>query len=281
MLAGPALADALRQAAPQLMLLSRCHGTDLVPLCLEAGVPWVWSCRGEVSDPIAVAAFVALLEALEAGHSLPAATAIAGQAIEGEFPGSSGMISLEGRAESPPLRLPLRRRRLWSQRLARSQRRQLVATGVALGLGLVAYWPGWVTGHRSGLPNRLLDSRLVVQTAWRDLRGVPPTLGVQEQTSPLVVWLLSSKVAYLEGTRVSRKVLATVLEALPPERAPVAAFQRTRSGLPSPVKSPRTPLPVGAVAARKAAVPAALFSCRRALSAALAAGRATPVGWPW
>jgi hypothetical protein len=75
MLAGPALADALRQAAPQLVLLSRCHGTDLVPLCLEAGVPWVWTCRGEVSDPIAVAAFVALLEALEAGHSLPAATA--------------------------------------------------------------------------------------------------------------------------------------------------------------------------------------------------------------
>ena len=225
MLAGPALADALRQAAPQLVLLSRCHGTDLVPLCLEAGVPWVWSCRGEVSDPIAVAAFVALLEALEAGHSLPAATAIAGQAIEREFPGSSGMISLEGRADSPPLRLPLRRRRLWSQRLARSQRRQLVATGVALGLGLLAYWPGWVTGHRSGLPNRLLDSRLGVQTAWRDLRGVPPTLGVQDQTFPLVVWLLSSKVAYPnQGKRVSREVLATVLQALPSERAPVVGI---------------------------------------------------------
>ena len=224
MLAGAALAEALRQAAPQLVLLSRCHGTDLVPLCLEAGVPWVWTCRGEVSDPIAVAAFVALLQALEAGHSLPAATASAGQAIEREFPGSSGMISLEGRADSPPLRLPLRRRRLWSQQLARSQRRQLVATGVALGLGLVAYWPGWVTGHRSGLPNRLLDFRLVVQTAWRDLRGVPPTLGVQDQTSPLVVWLLSGKVAYPEGTRVSRKVLATVLEALPPERAPVVGI---------------------------------------------------------
>jgi hypothetical protein len=225
MLAGAALADALRQAAPQLMLLSRCHGTDLVPLCLEAGVPWMWSCRGEVSDPIAVAAFVVLLEALEAGHSLPAATAIAGQAIERTFPGSSGMISIEGRADSPPLQLPLRRRRLWCQRLARSQRRQLVATGLALGLGLVAYWPGWVTGHRSGLPNRLLDSRLGVQTAWRDLRGVPPTLGVQDQTSPLVVWLLSSKVAYPnQGKRVSREVLATVLQALPSERAPVVGI---------------------------------------------------------
>ena len=135
------------------------------------------------------------------------------------------MISLEGRADSPPLRLPLRRRRLWSQRLARSQRRQLVATGVALGLGLMAYWPGWVTGHRSGLPNRLLDSRLVVQTAWRDLRGVPPTPGGKDQNTPLVVWLLSSKVAYPnQGKRVSREVLATVLRALPSERAPVVGI---------------------------------------------------------
>jgi hypothetical protein len=224
MLAGAVLAEALRQAAPQLVLLSRCHGTDLVPLCLEAGVSWVWTCRGEVSDPIAVAAFVALLEALEAGHSLPAATAIAGQAIEREFPGSSGMISLEGRADSPPLRLPLRRRRLWSQRLARSQRRQLVATGVALGLGLVAYWPDGVTGYRSVLANRLLASRLKVQTAWRDLRGMPPTPGDEDQTSPLVVWLLNNKVAYPEGKRVSREVLATVLRALPPERAPVVGI---------------------------------------------------------
>ena len=224
MLAGPALADALRQAAPQLVLLSRCHGTDLVPLCLEAGVSWVWSCRGEVSDPIAVAAFVALLEALEAGDSLPAATAIAGQAIEGAFPGSSGMISLEGRADSPPLRLPLRRRRLWSQRLARSQRRQLVATGVALGLGLVAYGPRSGAGHPWGLPNTLLNFRLKAQKDWRDLRGVPPTPGDEDQTSPLVVWLLSSKVAYPEGKRVSREALSTVLWALPPERAPVVGI---------------------------------------------------------
>jgi hypothetical protein len=37
----------------------------------------------------------------------------------------------------------------------------------------------------------------------------------------LVVWLLGSKVAYPEGKRVSREVLATVLRALPSERAPV------------------------------------------------------------
>jgi len=231
MLAGPALADALRQAAPQLVLLSRCHGTDLVPLCLEAGVPWVWTCRGEVSDPIAVAAFVALLEALEAGQSLPAATAIAGQAIERTFPGSSGMISFEGRADSPPLRLPLRRRRLWSQRLARSQRRQLVATGLALGLGLVAYGPRSGAGHPWGLPNTLLNFRLQAQKDWRDLRGVQPTPGNKDQTSPLVVWLLGSKVAYpnsspnsSESKRVSREALSTVLRALPPERAPVVGI---------------------------------------------------------
>lgn len=225
MLAGPALADALRQAAPQLVLLSRCHGTDLVPLCLEAGVSWVWTCRGEVSDPIAVAAFVALLEALEAGHSLPAATAIAGQAIERAFPGSSGMISLEGRADSPPLRLPLRRRRLWSQRLARSQRRQLVATGVALGLGLVAYGPRSGAGHPWGLPNTLLNFRIQAQKDWRDLRGVPSTPPADQRPSPLVVWLLSHNLAYPNSSeQVSRQVLIDVLRALPPEQAPVVGM---------------------------------------------------------
>jgi hypothetical protein len=108
--------------------------------------------------------------------------------------------------------------------LARSQRRQLVATGVALGMGLVAYWPDGVMGYRSVLDIRLLASRLMAQTAWRDLRGVPPTPGDEDQTSPLVVWLLSSKVAYPEGKRVSREVLATVLRALPPKRAPVVGI---------------------------------------------------------
>lgn len=225
MMAGPALAEALRQAAPQLVLLSRCHGTDLVPLCLEAGVPWVWTCRGEVSDPIAVAAFVAFLEALEGGQSLPAATAIAGQAIERVFPGSSGMLSLEGRADSPPLRLPLRRRRLWRQRMARSQRRQLVATGVALGLGLVAYGPKSGAGHPLGLPNVLLNVRLQAQKDWRDLRGVPSTPPADQQPTPLVVWLLSHNLAYPNSSgRVSRQALMDVLRALPPVQAPVVGI---------------------------------------------------------
>ena len=225
-LAGPALADALRQAAPQLVLLSRCHGTDLVPLCLEAGVPWVLAFRGKVPDPVALEAFAPFWQALVEGGTLLEATTRAHDALERTHPGSSPLLSLVGRVDAEPLRLLLRRRHLWQQRLASSQKRQLVATGLALGLGLVVYGPGSGAGVPWELPNALLDFRLDAQKKWRDLRGVPSTPPADGRPSPLVVWLLSHDYAYPPNSReqVSRQVLIDVLSALPPKRAPVVGI---------------------------------------------------------
>jgi hypothetical protein len=230
-LEGPALADALRQAAPQLVLLSRCHGTDLVSLCLEAGVPWVLAFRGEVPDTIALAAFAPFWQALVEGDSLLEASTRAHDALERRHPGSSPLLSLVGRVDAEPLRLPLRRRHLWRQRLASSQKRQLVATGLALGLGLVVYGVdglGWRTVRPWGLPNAnnaLLDHRLNIQSGWRLFRGVAPTPARVKEHSPLVVWLLNRKLAYRPGEqRVSRQVISQVLQALPPQQTPVVGI---------------------------------------------------------
>ncbi|MFM7676547.1 MAG: CHAT domain-containing protein [Synechococcus sp.] len=225
LLAGRALVDALRLATPQLVLLSRCHGTDLIPLCLEAGVPWVLAFRGEVPDPIALAAFAPFWQALLEGSSLLEATTQARHVLERTHPGSSPLLSLVGRVNAEPLRLPLRRRHLWWKRLAHSQRRQLVATGAALGVGLLAYGPGWGAGHPLGMPNALLEFRLEAQTAWRDLRAAPSAPPKDTRPSPLVVWLLSRGLAYPhQSERVSRQALVSVLQALPPERAPVVGI---------------------------------------------------------
>jgi hypothetical protein len=223
LLAGEDLADALRQASPQLVLLSRCHGTDLVPLCLAAGVPWVLAFRGEVPDPIALAGFAPTWQALAAGGSQVEARAAARDALEKHYPGSSPLLNLVGRWDADPLRLPLRRRQLWRQRLVHSQKRQLVATALVLGIGLLAYGPKW--GATEPVPSFLLNTRLDAQKAWRDLRRMPSLSLAIPKPSPLVVWLLSRDLAYPKGSdRVSHQVLADVLRALKPDKAPVVGI---------------------------------------------------------
>jgi hypothetical protein len=226
LLAGDRLRLVLRKAAPQLMLLSRCFGTDLVPLCLEAGVPWVLAFRGEVPDPIALAAFTPFWEALERGGSLAEASASAAQALEEHFPGSSSLLTLVARPDAQPLRLPLRRRRRWRLRLARSQRRQGYAAAAVLTLALVLYGPSW--GAALTLPNVLLDLRLQAQTQWRRWRRPGPALPPPAPgLSPLRVWLLSRSLAYPEGPSqraVSRQVLRQLLQALPADTSPLVAF---------------------------------------------------------
>ena len=229
LLAGDRLRIALHQAAPQLVLLSRCHGSDLVPLCLEAGVPWVLAFRGEVPDPLALAAFTPFWQALETGATLAAANASAAEALEGQFPGSSPLLSLVARVDAEPLQFPLRRRRRWRLRLARSQRRQLAATAAVLTLGLGVYGPSWGSAAAFSIPNALLEFRLQAQARWGIWRrggrpGLPPSA---PGASPLRVWLLPAALAYPPGpppSAASRQVLRQLLEALPADTIPLVAL---------------------------------------------------------
>jgi hypothetical protein len=233
-LPGDNLSAAMAQATARglsWMLLSSCHSSELVPLCLQAGVPWLLSFRDEVPDPIALAAFLPVLADLERGHSLPQAAASARAALERQFPGSSQLLCLVARRDAQPLRLPLRRRQLWRRRLAQSQRSQLRAAGVVLGLALGVYGLtglGWSTVRPLGLANPdnfLLDHRLNMQTGWRLLRGEPDEPQPAAKGSPLVVLLLTPKVAYPAGEqRVSRDVIRKVLQSFPPQRFPMVGL---------------------------------------------------------
>ncbi|MFO0039366.1 MAG: hypothetical protein ACK522_10550 [Synechococcaceae cyanobacterium] len=244
LLAGDRLRAALQHAAPQLVLLSRCYGTDLVPLCLEAGVSWVLVFRGEVPDPVALAAFTPFWQALERGDSLAEASASVAQSLEDQFPGSSPLLSLVARPDAAPLRMPLRRRRRYGLRLARSQRRQLSATAAVLTLGLALYGPSW--GSALTLPNVLLDFRLQAQAQWRSWRrGGARLPSPPPGSSPLRVWLLPRTLAYPPGqsqTAVSRQVLQKLLEVLPADVVPMVAFDVVldRGPQPSPIQPEAT-----------------------------------------
>jgi hypothetical protein len=232
-LAGDNLSAAMAQATARglsWVLLSSCHSSELVPLCLQAGVPWMLAFRDEVPDPIALAAFLPVLADLERGHSLPQAAASARAALERQFPGSSQLLCLVARRDAQALRLPLRRRHLWRRRLAQSQRSQLRAAGVVLGLALGVYGLGW--GHPSPVPSALLDLRLEAQRIWRDWRGrsQPPGSLFSRSGPPLVVWMLDTTFANVpngasgQGDRISRKLLAQILEVLRADQIPSVGF---------------------------------------------------------
>ena len=248
LLAGDRLRASLHRAAPQLVVLSRCHGTDLVPLFLEAGVPWLLAFRGEVPDPVALAAFTPFWQALESGGSLAQANASVVQALEDQFPGSSPLLSLVARPDAAPLRMPLRRRRRLWLRLACSQSRQLSAAASVLILGLVLYGPTW--GAALTLPNVLLDFRLQAQAQWSGWRrggpGLPPPA---PRPSPLRVWLLPRPLAYPPGQSqkaVSRQVLHQLLEVLPADTIPLVAFDVVLD--PGPKDEPIQPQATAALA---------------------------------
>jgi len=231
-LAGDELATALAQATAKglaLVLLSSCHSSGLAPLCLNAGVPWLLAFRGEVPDPIALAAFRPFLMELELGRSVQEAATSARQQLEQHFPGSSQLLYLVSRRDAQPLRLPLRRRRLWRLRLAQSQWRQLKAAGMVMGLGLGVYGPtglGWANPLALPNPgNYLLDQRLFVQEVWKDYRRIADIPQATKGSTRLVVLLLNPKVAYpLGAKRVSRQVLRQLLEDLPPQQIPMVGI---------------------------------------------------------
>jgi len=215
-----ALAHELGQAAEKglrLALFNSCSGLDLARSSVEAGVEWALCFRDPVPCAAASLAFCALLSALEAGGELQVAVRTARAALAGERTavGADLLLSLVGGPQAGAFRLPLRKRKHFLLRLSRSTWSQAACAGLLLALGGVAD-----VDPPNPLSTYLLDRRLYVQRLWRRLTEQP---GPVAAALPVVVLdQRSAEVMGAEETpgRVSRDLLAKVLQALPVGEVP-------------------------------------------------------------
>lgn len=221
-LSAQSLQGDLQQAAGTglaLVLLSSCSGLDLARAAVAAGIHWAICFREPVPCQAAAQAFCALLDGLESGQPLlPALGAVRQQLAESGPAGTHLLLSLVAAPGAPPLRLPLRKRRQFIQRLAASSCRQAIAAAALLALGVAGDLVPW-----NPLQQGLLNQRLRLQREWRAFTGQRgPT------TSALPVLLLEQRRAYPalgilqppDQKRLSRLALLRVLQATPPLAVP-------------------------------------------------------------
>ncbi len=205
----------LLQAAEQglaLALFNSCSGLDLARSSVEAGIDWALCFREPVPCVAASMAFSALLSALEEGEDLLMATRRARQALMSEeaVVGAELLLSLVGGPQAAAFRLPLRKRKQFVLRLTRSLPSQAIAAAVLVGLGVIGD-----LNPTNSISTYLLDRRLYVQRLWRGVSDQPGPL-----RDPLPVLVLNQRSAGELGAevtpgRVSRDLLAKLLEITP------------------------------------------------------------------
>ncbi|NDC16052.1 MAG: CHASE2 domain-containing protein, partial [Synechococcaceae bacterium WB9_2_170] len=129
--------------------------------------------------------------------------------------GTDLLLTLVAAAKAPPFQLPLRKRKQLQLRLARSTRAQAIAAGALIALGAVAD-----VDPANPISTYLLDRRLYVQRLWRVATGQP---GPSGEAFPVVV--LDQRSAETLGAastpgRVSRELLAQILQRMPVAHVP-------------------------------------------------------------
>lgn len=206
---------------PSVVLLNSCLGLDLADSCLAAGIPWAVCFREMVPTHAASLAFGTLLQQLQNGTAVTDAVAMVRQQLQADGPAGTGLLlSVVGADQAPALRLPLRRRRQFWQRLASSTRSQALASASWLVLALAM-------DLNPSLPPgpALLDQRLEWQRRWRVLTHQPGP-----QRAPLPVLLLDNgPTADALGVtptpnRVPRQALVKVLQQVSPDHVPVVGL---------------------------------------------------------
>ena len=200
-----------------LALFNSCSGLDLARSSVSAGIDWALCFREPVPCHAASRAFSALLSALEAGNELFTATHQARQILSSDLDtvGTDLLLSLVAAPKARPFHLPLRKRKQLLLRLARSTPAQAVAAGALIALGAIGD-----VDPVNPLNTYLLDRRLYVQRLWRFATGQP---GPTAPALPVVV--LDQRSAASLGAkatpgRVSRDLLARLLQRTPPEQVP-------------------------------------------------------------
>ena len=200
-----------------LALFNSCSGLDLARSSVAAGIPWALCFREPVPCHAASLGFSALLSALEAGDDLFASVRRAREDLRAD-PGCVGtdlLLSLVASGQATSFQLPLRKRKQFLLRLARSSRAQAIAAGALIALGAIGD-----VDPANPLNTYLLDRRLYVQRLWRSATNQP---GPTADALPVVV--LDQRSAASLGAaatpgRVSRDLLARLLQRTPPAQVP-------------------------------------------------------------
>jgi hypothetical protein len=218
--AAAAFQSELQSAAAKglaLALFNSCSGLDLARSSVASGIDWALCFREPVPCHAASRAFSALLSALEAGDDLFSATLQARQVLSADA-GSVGtdlLLSLVAAPKARPFQLPLRKRKQFLLRLARSTPAQAIAASALVALGAVGD-----LDPANPISTYLLDRRLYTQRLWRSATGQP---GPTRPALPVVV-LKQRSDAELGATatpgRVSRDLLTKLLQRTPPAQVP-------------------------------------------------------------
>jgi CHASE2 domain-containing sensor protein len=129
--------------------------------------------------------------------------------------GTDLLLSLVAAPKARPFQLPLRKRKQFLLRLARSTPTQAIAAAALVALGAVGD-----LDPTNPISTYLLDRRLYVQRLWRSATGQP---GPTVPALPVVV-LNQRSAAELSATatpgRVSRDLLTKLLQRTPPAQVP-------------------------------------------------------------
>ena len=200
-----------------LALFNSCSGLDLARSSVAAGIDWALCFREPVPCHAASRAFSALLSALEAGDDLLSATHQARQVLSADTGtvGTDLLLSLVAAPKARPFQLPLRKRKQFLLRLARSTPTQAITAAALVALGAIGD-----LDPTNPISTYLLDRRLYVQRLWRSTtHQAGPT------APPLPEVVLDQRSAAGLGAmatpgRVSRDLLAKLLQRTPPEQVP-------------------------------------------------------------
>ncbi len=220
----------------RLLLFNSCSGLQLAHHAARSGIDWAVCFHEPVPAAAAALAFTQLLESLEAGNGLLAAIGHTRQQLASSdgFEGCHLLLAAVATPTATPLHLPLRRRRQLLLRLARSTRRQAIATAVLTGLAFASELT-----PSNPLNTYLLNRRLELQRGWRQLVGQP---GPQPSSAhpPIPVLLLDPATTIPElgvapqPDHTSRLALAAVLQRTSPSQVPVVGldllFDQDRPG---------------------------------------------------
>lgn len=215
----PVIASAANRGL-ELVLLNSCSGLDLAMSMVRFGVSWAVCYREPVGCKTASSSFRKLIAALQRNQNLTDAVATVREHLkESGAAGSALLLSLVGSTDAQPYTLPLGRSRQWRLRWRQTPRRQWLAAGCAVVLGVyMDLLPSNSVNHY------LLDQRLAVQARWREITTQP---GPQAPSLPVVV--IDQHTDHLLGSesipnRVSRQTLAALLERANPTRVPIVGI---------------------------------------------------------
>jgi hypothetical protein len=218
--AAAAFQSELQRAAAHglaLALFNSCSGLDLASSSVAAGIDWALCFREPVPCHAASRAFSALLTALEAGDDLFSAARQARHLLSADTGtvGTDLLLSLVAAPKARPFQLPLRKRKQFLLRLARSTPAQAMAAAALVALGAVGD-----LDPTNPISTYLLDRRLYVQRLWRTTTGQP---GPTVPALPVAV-LNQRSAAELGATatpgRVSRDLLTNLLQRTPQAQVP-------------------------------------------------------------